>query len=352
MTPFFDDLERQLHDAATEVAARRRGRSRWRAGLRAAPVAGAIALSAVVAVVAVTALRHSNTSTSRTPPGTSQGAGGTPPQLPRFTHADFAIQKYLRRATAAVHAQEPECVPVPRRHPSSAFSTGSPPRSMLDAFAILRRPKTALDTPQGGMFHHGLPLARDVYARYVRRSQYRFGGGYYLVPAGDVVETSMPAHCYADLLAALRSEKIPSTLRTRAIRYQSQQNAWELYRQQHPAGLCLLHLNNQGYGGGGCGATTAEIEQGPGIGLSQGANGGGWIVSGIVPDGVATVSIRYPGGQPLPNSTRRSRPFTITVPVINNTVVFKEPAAASIGNDGTVVWRSANGAIVRTIHLQ
>ena len=58
---------------------------------------------------------------------------------------------------------------------------------MLSAFAVLRRAATPEDKPRGGLFPNGPPpFARDVYIRYVRRAQYHFGGGYYLIPAGNV----------------------------------------------------------------------------------------------------------------------------------------------------------------------
>jgi hypothetical protein len=152
-------------------------------------------------------------------------------------------------------------------------------------------------------------------------------------------------------MAALKSElpRIPKAERARAVRFQAEQIAYQRYRQQHPEGICLEHLNDQGFGGGGCGATLAEQEQRPGLGMSEGDSEGGWIQAGLVPDGIASITYRYAGKRATRTRHKPERPFTITVPVINNVVVFKVPPGVGQG-PLRMLLRSASGAILRTIH--
>ena len=58
-------------------------------------------------------------------------------------------------------------------------------------------------------------------------------------------------------------------------------------------------------------------------------------MSGVVPDGVASVTLRYRGARPL------------NAPVINNLFVAVPPRNA--GGLASVVWQAADGTIVKIV---
>jgi hypothetical protein len=85
----------------------------------------------------------------------------------------------------------------------------------------------------------------------------------------------------------------------------------------------------------------------PGVGTDGNSTPDSTLVSGIVPDGVATVTFYYPEGKPNGFSHRMFPAETLTMRVVNNVVVGK-PMRSSL--PPTMIWRAANGAVIRTIH--
>jgi hypothetical protein len=72
----------------------------------------------------------------------------------------------------------------------------------------------------------------------------------------------------------------------------------------------------------------------------------------IVPDGVAKVTLRYPAGRASGYSPKTSPPFTITTIPVNNEVVVSVPRSGGGGPIWvpTMIWRAANGHIIKTFH--
>jgi hypothetical protein len=108
--------------------------------------------------------------------------------------------------------------------------------------------------------------------------------------------------------------------------------AWQRYQALHPEGIFLITVNAKAVGNDG-GASTAQIEE---QGLLDGNAGYPVrpLTSGVVPDGVASVTLRY----------GRS---SLTAPVVHNVFV-----ALPRRNDhglAAVVWRSATGAIIKVV---
>ena len=70
----------------------------------------------------------------------------------------------------------------------------------------------------------------------------------------------------------------------------------------------------------------------------------------IVPDGVATVALRYPAGRASGYSPKISPPFTVITAPVNNEVVVRVPRSGGSGSIlvPTMIWRAANGHIIRT----
>ena len=70
----------------------------------------------------------------------------------------------------------------------------------------------------------------------------------------------------------------------------------------------------------------------------------------IVPDGVASVTLRYPAGRASGYSAKISPPVTITTAPVDNMVVVSVPRSAGGGPIWvpTMIWRAANGHIIKT----
>jgi hypothetical protein len=98
---------------------------------------------------------------------------------------------YIYRAQLMVARRDRTCNPGRQ---SSAVSQGSPSQAVLAILGVLRRAATAADKlPRRvvGLNHKvipngSLPPAQNIYVRYIRRARWRFGAGYYIVPAGNV----------------------------------------------------------------------------------------------------------------------------------------------------------------------
>jgi hypothetical protein len=116
-------------------------------------------------------------------------------------------------------------------------------------------------------------------------------------------------------------------------------------RQQAPQPeLCFaivttMHVRAPNGVNSGCGSTTSFLHPGW-QGIGQGDRAGGQIFAAIVPDGVATVTLKFSA-----NSDDPAR--TLTVHAINNVVVFKIPPHTPHADFPTAfIWRSPEGHII------
>jgi hypothetical protein len=108
-------------------------------------------------------------------------------------------------------------------------------------------------------------------------------------------------------------------------------------------------------GSSGGGSGTAALIDARGMWGSEsggtGADPGRTTFLGVVPDGVATVTLHYPAGK-LGGFSHRSGPaLTVTGHVVDNVVVVTvERAGNQAGGAVTTTWRAANGTVVKTLH--
>lgn len=195
---------------------------------------------------------------------------------------------------------------------------GAPSRSLLSLLGVLRRPAAAADalprtlTASGA----GIAIVRNAFVHYIRRTRVVHGSPYYIYPA------------------------IVGGCGTKA-------------RQG------MMHLDaNINLGGGslgatgGGGATAADIEQGKDIGAGPPGSSTSSTVTMIVPDGVAKVTLRYPAGWASGYSPKISPPFTTTTAPVDNEVVVSVPRSPGGGaiQRAKVIWRAANGHIIKTFN--
>ena len=336
-------LESELLGAHARRAARRR---RWRRGSPATPGAIAIALGVVAAVgvaaAAIVFVRH----------GPSGGGGGAPPPaapapppLPANpTRTQQREEHYLYLAEGnAIQRCDPSWG-APNRQPT--VNEGSPSPALLSILGVLRRPARPTDklpTRVVGLDHRvipngSLPPVQNIYVRYIRRARWRFGAGYYIVPAGNVNQTApFPAACYPAQHTALERllPQIPSRLRAGVLALEPSFLASMRSSSEPHEGICLLALNSTGGGDVQCGSSASDIEQGRTTGT--GGPTGVPVAYGVIPDGVATVTLDY---------GRR----TFTVHAIGNVWILplhgRQP---QYGFPDKIVWRSAAGAVIKTI---
>lgn len=225
-----------------------------------------------------------------------------------------------------------------RRAGVPAVSHGSPSRALLSILGVLRRPATAADRLPGAL-HHNASNAKGIYVNYIRLARVTNGISYYIVPAISATPILTPsAGCHAAMTAALRAElpRIPAPLRAPTVSLQAQMIARQrkLAEQRAGEGICLM-TNSVNANTGTCGATASEIKQ-------SGMTGMPWPLSGVVPDGVAAVTIHYPASNRLPA-------LTITTDVVGN--VFATSITRNVPGDlsPTVIWRSADGNLLKTV---
>lgn len=346
-----EGFERVVGVAPPDPGKRRR-RSWPRSAAGGIPVLLAVGMSIIVAVFALVLIRH------KQPNAPSNGPTGTPPASsgpPTPLHLSRTQRKeviYLEKAQGTASRRDSACSPGPAR--GSTISQGSPSPALLSILGVLRRPATPVDRlPRRvvGVNHKvipngSLPSAQEIYVRYIRRARWRFGAGYYIVPAGNVNSTRpVPARCYAEQAAALRRElpQIPKALRAGTLRLEPRFVAQQRLDARPYAGVCLLALNNTGGGDVGCDGTIANLKQ-HGENGSGGPTGVG-VVYGIIPDGVATLTLYYPA------KGNHAHTRAITAKVISNVFIIRNPGQRlpNYGFPNKVVWRSANGTVIKTL---
>lgn len=379
MSSFFDDLESQLAGAARAQTAVRDARGRGRGGARqrrargggwiaatgrAVPIALAVMIALAISVLGVVLVHHGRVGGApQVPTGPGPGPGPTSNgPIPLFPSKPTRVQErelaYVQQALNSVYRRDVACLPgasrssgdTPGRKPS--LSQGSPAAATLTAFSVLRRAAVASDKlpprligapPDQQVYPDGtIPPVKDVYIRYVRQARHRFGANYYVVPAGDInLLIPAPARCFAKWRAALRTEetKAPADL-SAGVAALGQTYLAALRHNALPyPGICLIAINDTGNGGGDCdaGGSLSQIENGNGE-MPSGAPTGVGVVYGLVPDGVRTVTFEY----------QRHRP--VTALAINNVFIVRRRGLPNYGFPNTIVWRAADGKIIKVIH--
>lgn len=313
------------------------GRRRSRLG-QAAAVVGVGVAAAVAVLVVLLGHRHGRT------PVAEHHVPSPPP-------SQSTVSSYLNEADRMATNRDPACGFGGVARPTTTTTTDrAPSQALLSELAVLRRPQTAADRLPAQF--HGSPLTWGgvVYVRYIRRARVVDGLSYYLVPGhfapapGAIPE---PRRCYSEQLAALRTlvASLPSTQREAILR----SGAQTLQPQRRPRssrpsspydGVELVTLGPGG-GGGTDGISASNLQTQVSIGTSN------HTASGLVPDGVASVTLYYattPSQNPQTIIAKATRKVTATV--TNNVYVV------NVGNHGrtipaAVVYRTANGTVLR-----
>ena len=366
-----DQLERQLRASVSQATGRgfafrppRWSRSR---GLSALIVAATTAVALAVAVIALVALHHGRLPSPKAAvPATTTGPSRPGPRprdpgpVPR--NVDDAA---VAAAWNAAWREDPTCRPGAGRGPGAGVSYGAPSAAMLSTLPILRRPATSADRLPANLYMHAdgrlkllLGQGGDVYIRYVRRVSVAEGRTFYLVPVGKVgqppLSSAAAGRCYRLEVAALQAE-LPSVApsnRAPTRRYGDAEFALGRYNLESSSvheGAELISENVNGGGGGGGVQSLESIRQGGQLG----GGGGGTppnpiVMDGIVPTGVASVTLQFPATR---YRTRRLPPLNATGNVVNNVFVIPIPTLFERGAwPTTAIWRSSSGETIKTVN--
>jgi hypothetical protein len=217
-----------------------------------------------------------------------------------------------------------------------AVSQGAPSEALRLALGVLRRPRAPTDRLPRYLREYG---PRGVYVDYVRRARVRSGVSYYVVPVAVISQhPGLSTGCYAAIQAAFRAElpHMPARLRkpTKVLLDYLIARDRRLAAEGAGQGVCLLFAGPSS-SGGTCGAGAEEIRQ---SGLISSY---GWV-SGVVPDGVATVTVTYRA-----SSGQGSR--AVSSNVIGNVfaVPVKPSQLSTFAQTPATIWRSADGTVVK-----
>lgn len=183
-------------------------------------------------------------------------------------------------------------------------SNGTPSAELRSILAPLRRPTTPSDAlpPDAPSID-----AEGVYVRFIRRARVIDGSTFYLVPAAHACEKGFLAH---------------ETLFLLTVGGPFGSGVWPP--------VAAWFIKHQGYSGG------------------FGWDAGTETVSGLVPDGVAKVTLRY-------QHEDSWFPASVTVAVVNNVWAALVPYSTvpavreTPGQPEKIMWRSRKGKLLKTL---
>jgi hypothetical protein len=205
----------------------------------------------------------------------------------------------VTRIVAARGLPLPRCASSPLSEP--------PSNALLSILAVLRRPATPGDA------FRPLPWPGErIFVNYTRRARVVSGSTYYVYPV-LATPCSVLAHRSGESMA-------------------------------------LADVTPCGGTGTVDGMTAVQIRQGEALSYGGGCSRSlvSSQVSGIVPDGVATVTFHYPAGRVGGYSHSMAPAANVTTRPVNNVIVVMVPRGGGNGRSWTTMtWRAANGTIIQ-----
>jgi hypothetical protein len=363
-----DNLERQLRasvaQASSPGASSRLHLRAWSRGLSALLLTGSIAVAAGVGILAIESLGHGRRASQQAVPSTGEHRHarlGKPPKdpgpIPRNVQ-DGAVAAAWNTAWA----KDPACSPPPPRR-RAGVTNARPNQAMLSIIPALRRSARPADRLPASSYVNGrlAPFefnGGEVFIRYIRRARTIDGTTFYLVPVADLgrrpLSLAAAEHCYRLTVDALQAE-LPNVLaakRAATRRYGDAEFALGRYNLEINTvhqGLFLVTARATGGGGADGGQSPSTIQR---TGMLGGFGGGKpptpTVMDGIVPAGVATVTLHFP---PTRFHGHALATLNASGPVINNVFVIPVPTLFKRGGwPTTETWRSASGKIIKVVN--
>jgi hypothetical protein len=203
------------------------------------------------------------------------------------------------------------------------------PRSLLSILGVLRRRQTALDIPPArtlpGILRGGGGLGADAFPVLFQN---------HLRPSRRIRVISSAVHVYWKYV---RLARVSGGLRYYLIPEVAGADVSGTHRCIHPVvSIDMWQINRWDDGGGGGGGTATEILAGDSSSTSS-MGSEGTIISFLVPDSVASVTMRFPITTNTPGGRRVMK--SVTIKPVGNVVAFKFPANQT-GRWRRSVWRS------------
>jgi hypothetical protein len=322
---------------------RRRAGAVARSGFRTAPVALAALVSVVIAVVALSLLKHASPSG---PVPSSTGWHVLPglPPVPSLSPGDMHALDYHWRTRPHVPVRGNVCSPSPGSPPVTTPSAhddqAAPSQALLGDYAVLQSPQTSATT---------LPASfgGGAWSKYGRVAQRRYGSAIAVIPDRYAPPPGRPltTRCETGQLAAQRKDLAgaPAALIGRALRIDRESFEDERYLQLHPDGICVLID-----GSGSCGAFLDAQARGSLTSVRYGSHGS--LNAYLVPNGVDKVAVQYASERSSKTSGPILPPLIITVPVVNNVAVWTVSNRSNLVSPHAVAWLADNGHTLRTAY--
>jgi len=300
--------------------------------------------------------------------GLALAAGGEPPASPyayqpknaaaaRHLELERQALDLINRATKYVQSRRASCgYKIP--HGPATPTHDVPAPETLAAIAALRRPATPADALPENSF--SAPFG-EVYVDYTRSLTDAAGRGFYLVVARSVQPRYRPSKScldaeHARLVTIARAA--PHQVRSLALEEFGKIRHGQEGNAQLPDtpvdGIYLFTRGEHGVAAGGGGGSVKDFLM-HGTFLSVGGGPGSArrsTLSGLVPDGVASVTLEYPrrvSRGPYFQATVYPLAYTRTVKVVDNVLSVHVPREAGDAFPPRMVWRDAQGDVIRVI---
>ena len=307
---------------------------------RLLPLLLALCCVAIVGAAVAAASRRAASAHQLAARAASTTVSGLPP-VPQSTPANERLLVPLNKAQLSVRHSKGcpprRTRPLPTSQPTEP-NDGTPSQTILATFGVFRLPQAQQPAQQ-------LPplLQGDVYAKYIRVAQRRYGYTFELAATSDgAAEPLLSARCQELETKALNIQlaKLPQAERGRAMQLAHDELLDAQYIHRHPETICTI-------GGGGTGCLPFLYAQANGGLGSSGTGNEGSLWSYLVPDGVATVIAHYPAEGPKTGFLHHWPRITIAARVINNLAVWTLKREPGDIFPATITWRSANGKTVK-----
>lgn len=330
---------------ATEGRRLRWPRYRVRAGSLAVMFAAGVTIA--IAIVGLTSL-HAGGGGS---PPAGQPPVVTPPRSPLAglsPQRRNAILNGLMTARQETMRIDPSCrlsrlsLGGSRKAPS-----GSPPAAALAAFSVLRRPATQTDRAGAELATTEFARRFEPYIHDVRFLETRAGVRYYIVPAQQVGIGVPPARCDRQELNVMTHElaHAPAVKRSASVDVARQYLAYQRRLETAPAGVCVT-------GTGECVNPITLAFTGAAVSTSGVGGSKTTLLTAIVPDGPARITLDIPGGTRTPHG-QTPPPLTVTIPVTHNLAIAALPITYTelAISPSKVIWRNAKGRVLKIFEL-
>jgi hypothetical protein len=252
----------------------------------------------------------------------------------------------LNRAIKQVYAGAPSCKPPDPFAQRTTTTDADPSADLLNTFAIFRRPATEEELAQASK-ERRLP-AGGLYRRYARIVTSASGRRQLVLPAQNAHSYQpRPQRCVDSLRrhmrALLRGRDAAFKRGTNRVLEQVIRDEWAGPAQGPTEGVFLFTYGSHGTGGGGGGADLTTLRT-KGMFFSFGGSARPSLVTGLIPDGVASIELLYP-------ATAGSAEVKQTVAVRDNVVSYRvRRSGIDALVDPQMTWLAADGSVVRVVN--